>query len=130
MSLQRGRNRRLNLGRANWACVWLIVFVLSGCSTLKRVAWSGKRRANDRVVLPFLKNSPNECYFLDEFMPAPNNLVTGRSGSLNLRYYTYNLATYKEWPKHRIILSFYSTDLQCWSLFEEFYAATDGDPDA
>ncbi|MDD9950623.1 MAG: hypothetical protein OXT67_03565 [Zetaproteobacteria bacterium] len=94
---------------------------------MKQMAWSGKKITNDRVLLPFLKNSPNECYFLDEFMPAPNNLVTGRSGSLSLRYYTYNLASYKDWPKHQIILSFYSTDLQCWSLFEEYYTATESE---
>ena len=129
MSLYRGINRQLFLSIRRLVCMLMVASLLSGCASLRGVVWSGPRLANDRVVLPFLKNSPNECYFLDEFMPAPNNLVTGRSGSLNLRYYTYNLATYKEWGKHRIILSFYSTDLQCWSLFEEFYAVSDGTSD-
>ena len=71
--------------------------------------------------MPFLKNSPNECYYLDDFMPVPNDLVTGKSGSMNLRYYTYHSALYKDWGEQRIILSFYSKDQRCWTLFEEAY---------
>lgn len=73
------------------------------------------------VEVPFIKNSPNECYFLDEFMPVPDGLVAGRHGAMTLRYYTYNNARYKNWNKQRIILSFYSKDDRCWSLFEEYY---------
>lgn len=75
----------------------------------------------DQLLLPFIKNSPNECYYLDEFMPTPDNLVTGRTGSLSLRYYTYKQATFKDWAKKNIVLSFYSQDDRCWSLFEEYY---------
>lgn len=75
----------------------------------------------DPVILPFIKNSPNECYFLDEFMPVPDGMVTGKMGILSLRYYTYKLASYKDWQKKTITLSFYSQDARCWSLFEEYY---------
>ena len=73
------------------------------------------------VQLPYMKNSSNECYYLDEFMPTPDALITGRSGTLALRYYSYKGATYKQWENTRINLSFYSNDMRCWSLFEEFY---------
>jgi hypothetical protein len=75
----------------------------------------------DELALPFIKNSANECYYLDEFMPTPDSMVTGRTGSLSLRYYTYKLATFKDWQRKKIILSFYSQDERCWSLFEEYY---------
>ena len=75
----------------------------------------------DETQLPFLKNSANECYFLDEFMPAPNNLVTGKSNGLDLRYYTYNSVNYKDIIASQIVLSFYSKDKSCWSLYEEYY---------
>lgn len=71
--------------------------------------------------LPFIKNTAEECYYLDEFMPTPDNMVAGRNGSMSLRYYTYNLANYKDWENKQIILSFYSADDLCWSLFEEYY---------
>jgi len=73
------------------------------------------------VILPFIKNNPNECYYLDEFMPVPDNVVAGRSGSMSLRYYTYKMANYKDWQHKQIVLSFYSKDDRCWSLFEEYY---------
>ncbi len=73
------------------------------------------------VKLPYLKNSANECYYLDEFMPVPDNLVTGLSGALKLRYYSFKFASYKDWSEREIVLSFYSRDDKCWSLFEEFY---------
>ena len=75
----------------------------------------------DILTLPFIKNSPNECYYLDEFMPTPDNMVTGKTGTLSLRYYTYQKATFKDWSHSKIILSFYSSDERCWSLFEEYY---------
>jgi hypothetical protein len=77
----------------------------------------------DSVSLPILKNSANECYYLDDFMPVPDGLVTGKSGNLDLRYYTYKSANYKEWRLKGIMLSFYSRNGQCWSLFEEYYIA-------
>ena len=73
--------------------------------------------------LPFLKNSPNECYYLDEFMPLADSMVSGKNGSLDLRYYSYRTANYKEWRLKEIMLAFYSKNGQCWSLFEEFYVA-------
>jgi len=73
------------------------------------------------VRLPFLKNSANECYFLDEFMPVPDGLVSGKSGALDLRYYSYKIANYKEWRNKEIMLSFYSKNGHCWSLYEEYY---------
>ena len=75
------------------------------------------------MVLPFIKNSPNECYFLDEFMPVPDSLVSGKSGGLKLRYYTYNKASYKDWIDMHVVLSFYSKDSDCWSLYEEYFMA-------
>ena len=82
-----------------------------------------KKYADEGLVLPFIKNSPNECYYLDEFMPVPNNLVLGKTGSLNIRYYSYNSALYKDWPESQIVLSFYSKDDKCWSLYEEYFVA-------
>ncbi|MBC7533049.1 MAG: hypothetical protein H7318_15865 [Oligoflexus sp.] len=73
------------------------------------------------VQVPYIRNSANECYYLDEFMPVPDALVSGESGAMKLRYYTYNVANYKDWDNREIILSFYSRDDKCWSLFEEFY---------
>lgn len=75
------------------------------------------------VSIPFLKNSANECYYLDEFMPVPTEMVTGRTGSMDLRYYNYKLANYKEWELTGIMLKFYSRNGRCWSLFEEYYIA-------
>lgn len=76
---------------------------------------------NEAVALPFLKNSPNECYFLDQFMPIPDSMVSGKNGALDLRYYNYKTANYKEWRLKGIMLSFYSKNGTCWSLFEEYY---------
>src|SRR5690606_16200239 len=73
------------------------------------------------VDIPYMKNSANECYFLDDFMPMTDRLVTGKHGMLGLRYYNYNSANYKDFdPRQKIILSFYSHDTRCWSLFEEY----------
>ena len=88
-----------------------------GCKTMVSTG------AADPTYLPFLKNSPNECYFLDDFMPVPDGLVSGKSGSLDLRYYSYKTANYKDWTAKAIMLSFYSRNGRCWSLFEEYYIA-------
>jgi hypothetical protein len=61
-----------------------------------------------------------ECYYLDDFMPTPDNMVSGKSAGLFLRYYTFRSATYKAWERERIMLAFYSRDNRCWSLFEEY----------
>jgi hypothetical protein len=96
----------------------LILCAGSACQTL---SLSTKVKTVESVQLPFIKNSANECYYLDEFMPTPSALVNGKSGSLDLRYYTYQAANYKNWQNQKIVLSFYSNDHRCWSLFEEYY---------
>ena len=90
-----------------------------GCMTLDGDSGDG----NFTVLLPFLKNSANECYYLDDFMPVPDSLVAGKYGRLNLRYYTYKEASYKDWEQRQIVLSFYSQDERCWSLYEESFIA-------
>lgn len=72
-----------------------------------------------QVRLPALRSSAEECYYLDEFLPTPDHLVTGRSGGLFVRYYTFRKALYKVWSGRDIELSFYSNDNECWSLFAE-----------
>ncbi len=99
------------------ALILSLVCVLSACAAL----FSTKSVTKEGLVVPFLKNTPNECYFLDEFMPTPNSLVSGRAGAIALRYYTFNSASYKEWKDKQIVLAFYSLDDRCWSLFEEYY---------
>ena len=95
----------------------LLIWLVAGCQLGARI------RDNNGLVLPFMKNTANECYYLDEFMPVPNSVVSGKSGSLSLRYYTYNSAIYKDWPEQQVILSFYSQDDRCWTLFEEYFVA-------
>lgn len=73
------------------------------------------------LVLPYLKNDGSECYYLDEFMPIPSQMVNGKSGSTKLRYYTYRKARFLDQPVGTIVLAFYSHDGYCWSLFEETY---------
>ena len=93
-----------------------------GCKTLSdNFGLSARVKTVETVQVPFMKNSANECYYLDEYMPTPDNLVNGRSGRLRLRYYTYKAAAYKDWDRKQIVLSFYSFDDRCWSLFEEYY---------
>jgi hypothetical protein len=96
-----------------------INIILSSC----QLFFPPKGTTQDNLYLPYLKNTENECYYLDDFMPTPNNLVSGKAGSLSLRYYSYNSATYKEWQNKQIVLTFYSKDDHCWSLFEEYYIA-------
>jgi len=92
-----------------------LVALCTGCAIFTRV------KTVDTVQLPFLKNSAEECYFLDEFMPLPDRMVTGQAGLMGLRYYSYNAANYKDWKDNKIVLAFYSRDDRCWSLFEEYY---------
>lgn len=96
----------------------LFYLFMNGCST---IGVSARMKTVDVVQLPFIKNSANECYYLDEFMPTPDNMVAGKSGPMALRYYTYKAADYKDWESRHIVLSFYSRDEKCWSLFEEYY---------
>lgn len=97
-------------------CIYSLL--TSSCAVL---GLSARVKTADTVKLPFLKNTAEECYYLDEFMPLPDRMVTGRSGALDLRYYSYQAANYKSWDEKRIVLSFYSRDNRCWSLFEEHY---------
>ena len=100
----------------------LTLLSLSSCkSLLGGGGLTGGQEEVVDVIIPFLRNSSNECYYLDEFMPAPDSLVSGESGGMKLRYYTYLKAQYKEWRSYTILLSFYSLDRKCWSLFEEAY---------
>ncbi len=71
------------------------------------------------VRLPNLRSTSEECYYIDEFLPTPDHLVTGRSGGMYIRYYTYRKALYKFWTDQEIELSFYSKDGECYSLFAE-----------
>lgn len=95
----------------------MLLLLAAGCKTSFQAA------GTEPVHIPFLKNSANECYYLDEFMPVPDGMVTGKSGQLDLRYYSYKTANYKEWRLKEIMLSFYSKNGRCWSLFEEYYVA-------
>ena len=67
-----------------------------------------------------MRMDATECYYLDDFMPTPDRLVTGRSSGVFLRYYNYDSAIYKIWDKDSVMLAFYSKDNRCWSLFEEY----------
>lgn len=97
--------------------IMILLTSFTGCASLRDDDDSGP----DKVQLPYLKNSANECYYLDEFMPVPDSMVAGKYGRLNLRYYTYRVAHYKDWNEKQVILSFYSQDDRCWSLYEESY---------
>ena len=111
-----------NFRRLTFLAIFSLLLGGSGCSTLSEsFGLSARIKTVDTVQVPFMKNSANECYFLDEYMPTPDNLVNGRSGRLRLRYYTYKAAAYKDWDQKQIVLSFYSFDDRCWSLFEEYY---------
>ena len=111
----------LNLGLIKFVIIIAASISITACQSLFESGRKTEELTTDVLQIPFLKNSPNECYYLDEFMPTPNNMVTGEAGTLSLRYYTYEDATFKDWTKSRIILSFYSDDSRCWSLFEEYY---------
>lgn len=101
-----------------------LTVILQGCVTELLPGGSDPFAPMDEIQLPYLRNSANECYYLDEFMPVPDSLVAGKHGRMNLRYYTYRSASYKDWSEKHIVLAFYSQDDQCWSLFEESYVST------
>jgi hypothetical protein len=99
----------------------ITIAVFAFTSQMGCVSLSAKVSGVAAVDIPYLKNSANECYYLDDFMPLPDRMVTGKHGTLGLRYYSYNTANYKDFdPSQKIILSFYSVDQRCWSLFEEY----------
>lgn len=99
--------------------IFFIVFCLflSGCSTPSIVRGPPPVPVN----LPFLRlEQAGECYFVDDFLPTPDSLVSGKTSNLFLRYYTYWNANYKYWTEVGVMLAFYSRDTRCWSLFEEY----------
>jgi hypothetical protein len=100
-------------------CMLLVVFLMSCVAGCK--AFVAPDIDKGGVFVPYLKNTPNECYYLDEFMPVPDGIVSGKNGAMSVRYYNYKTASYKEWHLKEIILAFYSKDGRCWSLFEEYY---------
>lgn len=94
----------------------LMFICLTGCASVPE----RRKEAGFAVTLPFMRMDGGECYYLDDFMPTPDNLVSGKSSGLFLRYYTFRSATYKTWEQERVMLAFYSRDNRCWSLFEEY----------
>lgn len=100
---------------------FLNVTALAGLMLVAACQASVAVKPEEPVTLPFLKNTPNECYFLDDFMPTPERMVNGRSGATKLRYYVYRLAKYKDYQHNEVVLGFYSADDRCWSLYEERY---------
>lgn len=102
-----------------WLFLLLAVVSATGCMSLPE----RRKDFGFAVILPFMRMDGTECYYLDDFMPTPDNMVVGKSSGLHLRYYTYRSATYKTWESERIMLAFYSRDSRCWSLFEEYSTA-------
>lgn len=96
----------------------LFIVLLQGCASLGG-GGSGKSSSGP-VTLPFLRLEAGECYYVDDFLPTPDSLVTGKNAGLFLRYYTYKSANYKSWSEKQLMLSFYSRDNRCWSLFDEY----------
>lgn len=98
--------------------ITLFSLLLNGCNTLPPIL---RGAAPTPVNLPFLRlEQAGECYFVDDFMPTPDSLVSGKTSSLFLRYYTYWNARYKYWSNVGVLLAFYSRDERCWALFEEY----------
>ncbi len=95
----------------------LFSLLLSGCNTPPVV----RGPPPSPVSLPFLRlEQAGECYFIDDFLPTPDSLVSGKTSNLFLRYYTYWNARYKYWSDVGVMLAFYSRDMRCWALFEEY----------
>jgi hypothetical protein len=105
------------LKRERLAFYSFICILLTACTSPPAV----RGPAPTAINLPFLRlEQAGECYFIDDFMPTPDSLVNGKTSNLYLRYYTYWNANYKYWYDTGIMLAFYSKDLRCWSLFEEY----------
>ncbi|MBM3383040.1 MAG: hypothetical protein FJY29_11435 [Betaproteobacteria bacterium] len=96
--------------------VALLLVLLGGCASMPE----RRKELSHPVTLPFMRMEPGECYYLDDFMPTPDSMVSGKSSGLYLRYYTFSSAVYKVWERERVMLAFYSRDNRCWSLFEEY----------
>lgn len=97
----------------------VVGLIFAGCATMPEK----RKDLGVSVILPFMRMDAGECYYLDDFMPTPDNMVAGKSSGLYLRYYTFRSATYKTWESERVMLAFYSRDNRCWSLFEEYSSA-------
>ena len=97
-----------------------VILLLTACSTIPE----SRKDLSFPVEIPFMRMEPSECYYLDDFLPTPDSLVTGKNAGMYLRYYTFNSAIYKFWREEKVMLAFYSRDQRCWSLFEEY--ATSG----
>ncbi|KAB8027738.1 hypothetical protein [Fluviispira multicolorata] len=96
----------------------IISLFLSACNTAPTVV---RGPPPQPVNLPFLRlEQAGECYYIDDFLPTPDSLVNGKTSNLYLRYYTYWNARYKYWSEVGIMLAFYSRDMRCWALFEEY----------
>jgi hypothetical protein len=101
-----------------------LVALVSGLVAVSCATMPEKRKdLGISIVLPFMRMDGSECYYLDDFMPTPDNMVSGKSSGLFLRYYTFRSATYKTWESERVMLAFFSRDNRCWSLFEEYSSA-------
>ncbi|MEN9530324.1 MAG: hypothetical protein RI932_2197 [Pseudomonadota bacterium] len=94
----------------------MLLLLATGCASMPE----RRKELGYPVTLPFMRMEPGECYYLDDFMPTPDSMVSGKSSGLYLRYYTFSSAVYKVWEKERVMLAFYSRDNRCWSLFEEY----------
>jgi hypothetical protein len=94
----------------------LVLLLVTGCASMPE----RRKELGHPVTLPFMRMESGECYYLDDFMPTPDSMVSGKSAGLHLRYYTFSSAIYKVWERERVMLAFYSRDNRCWSLFEEY----------
>lgn len=91
-----------------------MMFCLASCVSMRQ------NELRSAVDLTFLQTCDmRECYYLDDFMPTPDSLTAGKSGGLYTRHYNYTKALYSDHVEGHIILSFYSPDKSCWTLFRE-----------
>ena len=108
--------------------IFIFVVIFFGVFSCSTVPEERRPAPFSPVFLPFLRmEQAGECYYIDDFLPTPDRMVTGKSMGLHLRYYTYWNARYKYWTDVGIMLSFYSKDMRCWSLFEEYVLPRVGD---
>lgn len=92
----------------------LMLLIFTSCMSMRQ------NELRTAVDLSFLQTCDmRECYYLDDFMPTPDSLTAGKSGGLYTRHYNYTKAVYHDNLEGHIILSFYSPDKSCWTLFRE-----------
>ena len=105
-----------NLAKKLW-CFVACAILFSACQIVPDIRGVSPVPVN----LPFMRlEQAGECYYIDDFLPTPDSLVSGKANGIYLRYYTYWNARYKYWSDVGIMLSFYSRDSRCWALFEEY----------